>query len=523
MLSDARSLSDKNCLSAEVCIVGAGVAGISIATELAGAPFKVVLLESGGLHFEHRTQFLYRGENTGHLYLPIETSRRRQFGGTSAVWFGRCRPLDEIDFIKRLWVLYSGWPLSRGNLEPYYLHAHRLCQIDHDNYKILDDAMSGTGLESKLFYFSPPTHFGKTYLPLLKQADNINVFVHANVTRIDLNPEGTRVAGLQCLASNRKTFSVKAKIYILAAGGLENPRLLLLSRDVHSEGIGNQNDRVGRFFMEHPVVPSGAAITVPKDLPQSYLKLNYETFQRNIKPTESIGLPESLMKKEHLLNASAFLVKRPLYKTDDRFYSAQIRGFLHLIETLQHRVPPSFKMLHSLGSTIRNSGIIFGLSMKALQSKAQSRGSYSLHIQCETVPNPQSRVRLATTKDRLGMNQVSLQWNLSSQDLESLHHFEEHLYRGLQKRGFRTRKYNHSLDSDGWPVSMTGSKHHMGTTRMSEDPRDGVVDKNCRVYGVNNLYIAGSSVFPTSGMANPTLTIVALSVRLADHIKSILR
>jgi choline dehydrogenase-like flavoprotein len=319
-----------------------------------------------------------------------------------------------------------------------------------------------------------------------------------------------------------KKFPVKSTIYILAAGGLENPRLLLESRNIQTNGVGNQNDLVGRFFMEHPFGFSGAVHAFPADFPQDYLRLNYESFQRNLGAARAIGLPDSLMRSEQLLNASAFFVRRPIYKTDDRFYSKRARGFLNLIEVLRRRRPPSLNLLKDLGETIFHGGTVLILLTKAARALLGAGGQYAIHIQAETVPNPESRVTLSSQKDALGMHQISLQWKLSSQDLESYQRFEDHVHLGLQKLGFRTTRYRHDLDDEGWPVFTAAGKHHMGTTRMSQNAREGVVDENCRVHGISNLYIAGSSVFPTSGMVNPTLTIVALAVRLADRVKQIL-
>ena len=522
MLSDARTFGSGTELLADVCIVGAGAAGISLAREFSGAQFKVLLLESGGLKFEHTTQFLARGENAGRSYIPLETTHRRQFGGTTAVWFGRCRPLDEIDFEQRPWVASSGWPISKSDLDPFYVRAHAICQLGEYDYRVNTEALGGSGLESKVFFFSPPTHFGKVYLPQFQRAENIHTVIHANASNISINSDGNIVSQIECTTLNKKAFSVKAKIYILAAGGVENPRLLLISRNDHSGGIGNQHDLVGRFFMEHPFVFSGAVIELPQGFPEDYLKLNYETFQRNIQPTKALGLPESSLRNERLLNASAFLVKRPIHKTDDRFYSRRSRGSLQLIETLQHRRPPSAFVIQNLGETILYSGTTLGLAGKAIRGRIGSLSQYAIHVQAETVPNIDSRVTLSSERDALGISRVRLEWKLSAQDLESYQRFEGYLYKGLEKIGFRIRKFNHDLETDGWPVFMAAGKHHMGTTRMSRNPSQGVVDENCRVHGLSNLFIAGSSVFPTSGMANPTLTIVALAIRLAEHVKQIL-
>jgi choline dehydrogenase-like flavoprotein len=523
MLIDARTLSSGSELEADICIVGAGAAGISLAREFAGAQLRVILLEGGGLKFEHRSQFLNRGEVRGRSDLPLENTRRRQFGGTTAVWFGRCRALDAIDFEHRSWLPYSGWPFSKAELDPYFSRADQLCQIPALEDRTNSDALAGSGLERKLFYFSPPTHFGQAYAADLLSAGNIQLAIHANAISIDLDEAGRRATSILSATLNRNTFRVRARYFILAMGGLENPRLLLNSRDRYPAGIGNGQDLVGRFFMEHIYMYIAAATSIPPSFPPEYLRLNYESFQRNLEPTPAIGLPESFLRDQHLLNTAAFFVRRPIYKTDDRFYSRQMQGFLCLVEMLEHRRAHSWQIIQHLRQTAANRGTVFALMKQALRGKLGRLSEFGIYVQAEPVPNRESRVQLSSSRDALGVNRISVEWQLSAQDLESIRRFEGYLLSGLEKCGVSLRRLQLDRDAEGWPVSMPASKHHMGTTRMSTDPRQGVVDENCRVHGISNLYMAGSSVFPTAGMANPTLTLIALAVRLADHIKQALR
>lgn len=522
MLMDARGLPDQTQLECDVCIVGAGAAGISLAMQFAGAKFRVLLVEGGGLKFEHRSTFLHRGQNSGRPYQPLEVTHRRQFGGTTASWFGRCRPLDPVDFERRAWLPHSGWPFSRSELDPFIPRAYALCQVPPPIYLEDGEALPGSGLQGKLFYFSPPTHFGNAYLAALEGAGNIRSLIHANAVEVVLDPDGRRVSQLRLATLNGKHHAVSARILVLAASGLENPRLLLASRSVHAAGVGNQNDLVGRYFMEHVFCFSAAITSMPPGFPAEFLQLDYDTFQRKLKPTPAIGLPEPGMESQQLLNACAFFVRRAAYKLDDAYFSRRLQGFLNLTETVRHRLPHSRKTIQHIQQAIVNSGPILHLLARAAQGKLQSAHGYALHIQSETVPNPESRVKLSTVKDRLGLNQLEMQWRLSAQDLDSYKRFEHELHHRMVRCGFQLRKFKQDLDSDGWPIYMTPGGHLMGTTRMSDDPHQGVVDRDCRVHGVSNLYVAGSSVFPTSGMANPTLTLVALAVRLANHIKQVL-
>jgi choline dehydrogenase-like flavoprotein len=519
MIIDARALPTDEVLVADVCIVGAGAAGISIAQELSTSQFSVLLIEGGGLKFEHRSQFLHRGRSRGRAYLPPENTRRRQFGGTTAAWFGRCRPLDAIDFESRAWFPNSGWPIEKREVDAHLPRAADLCQLESDRFEVEDDRLRPVGLESKLFQFSPPTHFGQAYLNDLRASASLRVVLHANAAEIVLEDSGGRASRITCLTRNRKRVAVEARIFILAAGGLENARLLLNSRRVHANGVGNAHDAVGRFFMEHIYGYTAAVESLPVGFPQEYLRLNYDNFQRNLEATPAIGLPETVLREQRLPNGAAFLIKRPVHKTDDRFFSARFQGFIQLMEVLGHRRAPSWDALQYARETAINMPTVLALASKAVLGKLKRRSQYAIHLQTEAVPNPESRITLSDSRDSLGLRQLCVDWRLLPQDLDGWKRWHAVIARGLKAHGFRLRDIHLETDEDGWPVFLPISKHHMGTTRMSSDPRNGVVDGDCRVHGVRNLYVAGSSVFPTAGMANPTMTIVALAVRLADHIR----
>jgi choline dehydrogenase-like flavoprotein len=532
MLLDARSLPHDAILSGDICIVGGGAAGIAMALEFVNSAYQVVLLESGGLEFKQAAQALYQGASTGRSIAPLEFTRRRQFGGTTNTWFGRCRPLDEIDFQERNWIAHSGWPISRSDLDTYYARAQRLLELDEYNYtasRWADDLselrrIKSAGLETKVFQFSPPSNFGRLYLEQLERARNIQVYLSANAVRIALQPDGRSVASIQCMTLAENNFQVRAKSYVLAASALEATRLLLVSNDNHQSGIGNGHDLVGRFFMEHV---SGFCGTIDKSsgtLPSSYFKLNYEVGQKNLGVTKAIGIPETKMREQGLLNAAAFFVKRATYKGQDAYYSRTMASLLEINQMLRHETKLApLQLFRQTGRSIKSLHTILPILLRRISHAIEPSYSWGLQIQLETVPHLESRVTLSDRKDKLGVHQINVHWQTTRQDVENYRQVEELLYTGLQKLGFTTRRFAHELDSDGWPISMTASKHHMGTTRMHASPRQGVVDANCRVHGVDNLHIASSSVFPTAGMANPTLTILALAVRLADHIKSRLR
>ena len=531
MFFDGKKLQDGKILETDVCIVGGGASGITLALKFINAPFDVLLIESGGRKFDHRSQLLYQAENIGQLYYEMEFTKQRYFGGASNKWFGRSRPMDEVDFEHRPWVRYSGWPFSGRELDPFYRRASSVCQLNSYDYEPAswesDDRkqlpIHNSDLETKIFQFSPPTRFSETYSDLIQNAKNIKTFLFSNAISVSLNSQGTKVKHLNFATLQGNRFQVKAKLYILAASALENTRLLMVSNDVHTNGIGNQNDLVGRFFMEHPHIFECALLTplTPKQA-RYYKILNYDSVSANIGTAGALGLKEDTIRREQILNASAFFVQRQRFKVDDRYFSRGGVALTKVMDTLNHRNAPGLQFLGYARNAVKHTRTISGIVGLWLKGIANSNTYVTLRSQLETVPNPNSRVILSDKKDRFGIPKLALNWQLTHQDLESYLRFRALLFRGLNRSGFNLHIFTHETDEAGWPVTMIAAKHHMGTTRMHSNPKMGVVDSDCKVHGIGNLFIAGSSVFPTSGQANPMLTIVALAIRLADHVKHLL-
>ena len=281
MYTDARTLNDGTTLRADVAVVGGGPAGITLARAFAGSAVDVCVIEAGGLQPDPEVQALYQGENAGIEY-PLAALRLRMFGGSSNHWGGYCRPLDPIDFEARDWVPYSGWPFGIEELEPYYGPANDLVEVAPAEYQDMVYWAQTTGdtlpelatgrMWMRFVHFSPPTRFGEKYGPELERADNIRVLLNANVVNIQAAAEGRLVNGLDVSTLSGLSHKVTARYYVVACGGLENARMLLLSNDVVPTGLGNQNDLVGRFFMEHPHLGGFGEIVVAdlQRLPPDY-------------------------------------------------------------------------------------------------------------------------------------------------------------------------------------------------------------------------------------------------------------
>lgn len=511
MFSDARRIPDGSRITADLAIVGGGPAGITLARAFAGGGTRVCLVEAGGQEPEPAVQGLYEGENAGIPY-PLAGSRLRFFGGSSNHWGGYCRPLDPIDFERRDWVPHSGWPFGIEELQPYYGPASEIVEIapgrfDDKAYweratgQAAPDPVTGR-MQLRYIHFSPPTHFGVRYRDELKRAPNIRVLLHANVVDIASTAQGNRVTGLRIRTLTGLSHEVRARVYVLATGGLENARILLLSNTSVPAGLGNQHDLVGRFFMEHPHLPAFGEIVVGDlaRLPHIYsrrVEADGRSGSAVFNPTERF------LRERRLLNATLMMGEAGLYHS-------------HTASDW-HKAPLHMDMLRAARP------FLTGRRGPADPAQPGLLGRWlGLGCACEQVPNPDSRVTLSSERDALGLRRIRLDWRLTEQDRRSLVEHMRSLAMEFGALGIGRMRID--VQDDGqWPAEVTGGSHHMGTTRMHDDPRRGVVDRDCRVHGVDNLYVAGSSVFPTSGAANPTLTLVALTLRLADHLKPRLR
>ena len=513
MLIDARNLTDRTALQADLAIIGAGPAGITLARAFAHSGIQVAVVEAGGLDPDPAVQALYQGESVGIEY-PLTATRLRYFGGSSNHWGGYCRPLDPIDFEARAWVPYSGWPFTIEELLPYYPPACEHVQVAPGRFDDTEYWEAAGGQELPAFatgrlrpqyvQFSPPTRFGKRYRPELEQSDTIRVLLNANVVNIGAAGEGRTVTQLDIRTLNGLSHSVQARCYVLATGGLENARLLLLSNSVDPAGLGNRHDLVGRFFMEHPHL-SGFGEIVVADLgclPRIYrgrISAEGRSAQMAFNPTESF------LREQQLLNATFMVGVAGEYRTDAKAEVGRDKAVAHTDMLLAAR-----PFLAAGEGPVKS-------------QDPDYLGSWlGIGCACEQVPNPASRVSLSGERDVLGLPKIKLDWQLTEQGRRSLLVHMRSLALEFGARGMGRMALN--VEDDGrWPEQVSGGSHHMGTTRMSDDARQGVVDRNGKVHGMDNLYVAGSSVFPTSGASNPTLTLLALTLRLADHLKEYYR
>ena len=489
----------------DVCISGSGPAGLPLALKLAEKKHRVLLLEAGGLAFSESSKQVYRGTNTGLEYFAADVCRQRFFGGTSNHWGGWCRELNAADFRVRDHVPYSGWPLSKEDLDPYFAGA---AEILHVHTPHVADYLLQDGADPKLrkttFSFSePPARMGSKYRETIEASDNLVCLLNANVVDIDLNENTDAVSSLQLSDYSANRFRVRGRFYVLCHGGIENPRTLLNANRQMKQGIGNDNDLVGRFFMEHPHFAVAFGL-LNQEHPgvARFAGVN----RRELRP----GIYEPL---------EAFQKQAKILSFGLRFVPRQGMGLP------SPRVPFRRRLRRLVCESPALLGVVDDLDPDFAADCPFDMWFKTATEQC---PNPDSRILLGQERDRFGNRRVEVHWQLNELDKHTLRQSALQAGRIMAEQDLgRVRLPEWLLDEA--PVFPTTSQdevagnHHMGTTRMADSPLRGVVDENQKVFGVDNLYLGGSSVFPTSGHCNPTFTIVQLSLRLADQLDSRLR
>lgn len=503
---DARTIDDNSLIEGDICIIGAGAAGISMALEWMNTPYKVILLEGGGFAYDEQMQQLYAGKTTGQRYFPLKSIRLHQFGGTTGHWAGWCAEFDEIDFKKREWIPLSGWPITLNDVKSFYPRAQKYVEVGPEDFTLANWQQKDPSLKpfplddnkvwNKMWEFSPPTRFGTKYKDAILNAKNIHLYTYANVVDITANETVSQIKEVTIKNFAGKEHRVKAKHFILACCSVQNARILLSANKQASKGLGNEYDHVGRYFMEHlEIKTSSLWLADPADV-----KLYLMDFGKT-KARAELAISEKMQTEHRILNGTCSLSPLELAMNEHAF-----------IEIWQDEKDAMDKTIEKFSKETKPAKLNVPKGFKA----------YQLFTRMEQAPHPNSRITLDTEKDALGMPRAMLNWQLTQLEKNSLRTISTIIGQEVGRVSMgRVKVYDYLQDEkdESWPSFTGGGWHHMGTTRMSSDPKDGVVDSNCKVHGISNLFIAGASVYVTAGAVNPTLTLIALTIRLADYLK----
>lgn len=533
----------------DVAIVGGGTAGLIVAHDLSGRGLRVVVLEGGGLKREARSQDLYSGELTDPDIHPELTSYRvRAVGGTSRIWGGRVIPLDPIDFEARAWVPGSGWPFGFDHLKPYYERAMQALEAGRYAYapetalpngrRELAPGIDGPHVTTTVERFSKPTNLWRLHGAALTRAEDVHLVMEATVTALRLRPDGASVSHLEVRAPDGTLRTVRARATVLALGALETARLLLASNDVRGAGIGNQSDHVGRHYMSHLCTTAGTLTFAGRGADIAY---DYERDADGIYVRRRLWLNEEAQRRFGLLNTT-FRTHLPDAGNPDHGNAILSAMYLFKSFVLSEYARKFSERRADAGGHLRHCANIlrqplriarFGgtwltdriLAERKLPSVVlgSADNRYVLEFHAEQAPNPDSRVTLSDRRDRLGMPQLKVDWRLCALDLDSIKGAYRLLAEELSRSGSGRLDYDEDELVDRTRRHGIVGGHQIGTTRMADDPRRGVVDRDCRVHGTSDLYVASASVFPSSGQANPTHTIAALGLRLSERLAQTLR
>lgn len=468
--------------SYDVCICGAGVAGITLAVELASKGKKVAIFEAGGENYSEESQSIYEADSIGLLYYGVSACRLRYLGGTSNHWSGRTMLMQPIDFKDREFFPLPGWPIKKIEFDKYKKKAYEILGLD----KNIHDApivpqLSESSMKMVGYGGMPPVRFGEKYYKELLKSKNIDLFINANLTDIKLNDSSTHVNQLRIKNYNNKSYGFSGNKVILAMGAIENARLLLNSNSQMPKGIGNDSDFVGRCFMEHFNVTFGEYSINPENPIWS------NDFHLEFFPTDKFAMDKKI--------GTSVL---SFGKADHRSY-----GRLKVIRK-------------ALRESVCSSNSLTKISKGMFDFNCPGDGVIS--SLCEQSPNKNSRIILSNTKDSLGLRKILLDWRINELDKRTIRTLGMETAKEFARLDLGRVKLKDYILSGDFLEELGGHCHQMGTTRMSKLSRDGVVDINSKVFGIGNLYVAGSSVFSTGGGVNPTLSIVQLSLRLAEHL-----
>jgi hypothetical protein len=552
MIRHPDGFSTSATIETDVVVVGAGPIGIVTALELANSGIRVALIESGLEHMDQTAQDLATldSQQDDYFHSRSELTVRRQVGGTTVLWGGRCVKFDPIDFEDRPITAQAPWPIGYGDVEPYLqkacdwavcgqatFNAREVPAIAHR--EMIPGLPDGEVRTTDLERWSLPTRFGREYTTALQDAPSLTLWVGLTCTEIVTTEAGDSVDHLVVKALDGREGKFVATDYVIATGGLEATRLLLASNRHHPAGLGNEGGHLGRWYMAHI-----EARVADVQLASDDVIYEHERDADGVYVRRRFTFSPRLQREQRMPNAAVWLVNPSI--ADPAHGSGILSGvYLTLISPVgrfllaeairegQTKTEGSPRIFAHLGNIVRDAipSIRFAVTFSYARFLRRGRKApgffvksadnrYPLHYHGEHLPHWESRVELADERDALGMRRIRTHMHFSDDDYKSVRKaiavIDEHLRRhGVGHVEWLTDDVDGSVREY---LKGNAGFHQAGTTRMSETPDGGVVDPHLQVHGVRGLYVASTSVLPTSSQANPTLVGMALGVRLAERL-----
>ena len=532
-----------NDVERDVCVIGAGPVGIPLALELSRRGKTVLLLESGGTGMRKDLQLLSDASIVDlNQHVPMDLAVRRRLGGASNLWGGRCVPMDALDFEPRTILNQSGWPITMKDLAPFLPAACEYLScgapIFEKSIPTLDNSLGDFRFDS-LERWSLHPNSRTAYLKELRQSRELTLCLLATAVGFTFDLDGL-VRFVHLRGPGDAKAKVRARQIVLAAGGLENARLLLAVQKEAPNRFGGPDGPLGRYYMGHL---RGSVANIVIHSPVLDEGLDYFNDESGYCVRRRFWPSPELQRRQGLTNVTLQPEFPPIY---DPSHGNGILSLAYLGLSIPHLgrllVPETIRQLYlgdgavlraphwrNLARDLPHTATFFLTYIyRRYISRSRTHGffercaarRYALRYHAEHLPNRDSRVILSDERDAFGLPRLVIDFRYTLADVEPLIRAHESFAGWLAGTGLGTLDWSVRADERVAHI-MSQSKdgrHQIGTTRMGETPKTGVVDKDCRVFGVANLFVAGTSIFCTSGHANPTLTAVALAMRLAHKL-----
>lgn len=507
----------------EVCIVGAGAAGITLAARLAKRRIRTLLLEAGGRRYDSRDQDLYLGElGDGLIYNGLYDGRFRVLGGSTTQWAGQILELDNFVFEKRPWVPGSGWPFLKSELVPYYKSAAELeglANAPKDEEEIwrllgLQRPKFGPDLTSAFSNFSLKTDFAVVHRDTIENDPNLTVCLHANACEFVIGGDETAILGIRCKTFSGHKIVFHARAFVLCMGGIETCRFLLQPMKDRARAPWNRRDLVGRHFQDHLLCHVADVVERDPRLPDIYL--DYFSI-RGYRFQQKMKLPVEAQQRLATLDIGGFIT----HFTGGYDDMAKAYETVRWIRTRRYEKLNSARLIHLAANfhKLLWHKIPYSRSIQSIGRSACR--SLKLNVNCEQAPLSEGRITLSPMRDALGLFRAKIDWRTSEQELHSIRRYVEVVQETFRRNGLGEIVPVPSLyaDDEEFTSTFRDSFHHIGGTRMAVSEEFGVVDPDLRLFGTKNAYVCSTSVYPSAGFANPTHTLIALALRLSDHLR----
>jgi choline dehydrogenase-like flavoprotein len=520
MQIDLDAVSAPKEFTSTVCIIGAGIAGLLLARNLAAQGIDVNLIEGGGLTLETRSQEIYSAKMEGNHHDGTTRGRFRVFGGSSTRWGGQLLPYTSDVFSPPNTVPSLKWPITNHDLESFYSEVFTVMHVGHGSpeselFHLLE--MEERDCPEVKIRFSKWAPFSKRNLANTVgreclRSTRITCFLHANASCVEPNKKDGRIEGVVVKNYRGIIFRFKAQQFVICTGTIESSRLLLASTSVSEHGVGNSTDNVGRYFHDHISV---RAAIIQGEARRQFVRLFSPRLVGGTLFTPKLEASQELRSKHRLLAVMAhFAVEEPS--------GTGVAAVREILQSIQRRENSGklIKAMSMLPVNLKEIARLLWFAHVRKRRAISKDAAVTLRLDCEQKPMATSRIRISPERDVLGMPKAVVEWRISSEEQRTVQFYARVISSFLNKVRVGPLTWSTELwkMDDSWLKLTSDTYHAMGGTRMGTDPKTSVVDCNLQVHGVPNLFVASCSVFPSGGSSNPTFTMMALTLRLATYL-----